>query len=126
MGWTTPSNNWEILEPPPFPELTEPLLLSIFLRGFLTFSEGIRDQFFHTMFTQPGKSLLPFSTGLGKKVVPRLRECCRQSQAEVVSKSGNKIHQTWGPPFSRVLSQMTSVARGRGIGHILTTGREVA
>ena len=137
---------------------------------------GIRDQFFHTMLTQPGKSLLPFSTGLGKKVVPsglfhkirfwgthtnmcsvtqihstfncesvflntnlcafpehrfygigrRLRECCRQSQAEVVSKSSNKIHQTWGPPFSRVHSQMTSVAIGRGIGHILTTGREVA
>ena len=44
-------------------------------------------------------------TGLGQKVVPRLRECCRQSQAEVVSNSRNKIHQTWGPgpPFSRAL-----------------------
>ena len=27
--------------------------------------------------------------------MPRLRECCRQSQTEVVSKSSNKIHQTW-------------------------------
>ena len=26
---------------------------------------------------------------LGSKVVPRLRECCRQSHAEVVSKSKN-------------------------------------
>ena len=146
------SNNWEILDPP-LPELTEPHLLEFFLRGFPTFSVGIRDQFFHTMLTQPGKSLLPFSTGLGKKVVPsglfhkirfggthtnmcsvtqihstfncesvflntnlcafpehrfygigrRLRECCRQSQAEVVSKSSNKIHQNWGLPFSRPL-----------------------
>ena len=30
-------------------------------------------------------------------------ECCRQVEAEVVSKSRNKIHQTWGPPFSRAL-----------------------
>ena len=33
-------------------------------------------------------------------MVPRLRECWRQSQAEVASKSSNKIHQTWGLPFS--------------------------
>ena len=37
------------------------------------------------------------------KMIPRLRECCRQSQAEVLSKSSNKIHQTWGPSFSRAL-----------------------
>ena len=36
---------------------------------------------------------------VSKKAGPRLRECCRQSQAEVVSKSRNKVHQTWGPPF---------------------------
>ena len=47
--------------------------------------------------------MLSRSTGSGKKVDPRLRECCRQSQAEVVSKSSNKIHQTRGPPFSRAL-----------------------
>ena len=41
--------------------------------------------------------------GHGLKVVPRLRECCRQSQAEVVSNSRNTIHQTWGPLFSRAL-----------------------
>ena len=34
-------------------------------------------------------------TGLGLKVVPRLRECCSQSQAEVVSNSRNIIHKTW-------------------------------
>ena len=43
------------------------------------------------------------TTGLGQKVVPRLRECRRQGQTEVVSKSSNKIHQTWGPPFSQAL-----------------------
>ena len=37
------------------------------------------------------------------KGVSRLRECCRQGQAEVVSKSGNKIPQTWGPPFNLAL-----------------------
>ena len=42
-------------------------------------------------------------TGLSKKVVPRLRECCRQTQAEVVSKSSNKNHQTWELPFSPAL-----------------------
>ena len=34
---------------------------------------------------------------------PRLREFFRQVEAKVVRKSRNKIHQTWGPPFSRVL-----------------------
>ena len=29
--------------------------------------------------------------------------CCRQSQAEAISNSRNKIHQTWAPPFSRAL-----------------------
>ena len=38
-----------------------------------------------------------------KKVVPRLRECCRQSQAEEVSNSSEKIHQTWRPPFVTAL-----------------------
>ena len=46
------------------------------------------------------------STGLSKKVVPRLRECCRQAQAEVVlnnSSSSNTIHQSWQKPFSQSL-----------------------
>ena len=30
----------------------------------------------------------------GLKVIPRLRECCRQDQVEVVTKNRNKIHQT--------------------------------
>ena len=34
---------------------------------------------------------------------PKLCECHRQGQAEVVSNSSKKIHQTWGPPFSRVI-----------------------
>ena len=42
----------------------------------------------------------PSSTGFGQKVVPRLCECCRQNQAEVVSNSRNKLHQTWPKPFS--------------------------
>ena len=32
-----------------------------------------------------------------------MRECCRQVEAEVASKSRNKIHQTWGPPISGAL-----------------------
>ena len=46
---------------------------------------------------------LSLTTGFGLKVVPRLRECCGQGQAEVVSNCRNKIQQTWGPPFSRAL-----------------------
>ena len=42
-------------------------------------------------------------TGAGKIVVPSLRECCRQVEAEEVSNSRNKIHQTWGPQFCRPL-----------------------
>ena len=29
-----------------------------------------------------------------------LCECCRQVETEEVTKSRNKIHQAWGPPFS--------------------------
>ena len=36
----------------------------------------------------------------GLKALARLRECCRQAQAEVVSNSKNKIHQTWGLPLA--------------------------
>ena len=43
------------------------------------------------------------TTVLGQKVGPRLRESCREVQAEVISKSSNKIHQIWVPPFSRTL-----------------------
>ena len=32
---------------------------------------------------------------------PRLRECCRQGQAELVSNSRNKVHRTWGLHFNR-------------------------
>ena len=34
------------------------------------------------------------STELGYKALAGLRECCRQTQAEVVSYSRNKIHET--------------------------------
>ena len=37
----------------------------------------------------------------------RVRECCRQSQAEVVSNSRNKIHLTWGPPFWLALQRLS-------------------
>ena len=44
------------------------------------------------------------------RVVPRLRECCRQSQADVVSMSSNKIHQTWCTDFcSACLSQISKI-----------------
>ena len=42
---------------------------------------------------------------------PRLRECCRQCQAEVVSNSSNKVHQTWGLPVSLALYNIARVAR---------------
>ena len=38
--------------------------------------------------------------GTAKKVSPRLRECCRQSQAELESNNRNKIHLTWGLGFA--------------------------
>ena len=75
--------------------------------GLVTFVTALAYHFCPALpaaFTQPGKRSLEIPcTGHGQKVVPRLRECCRQSQAEVVSKSSSKIHQTWGPPFSRAL-----------------------
>ena len=66
-------------------------------------------------FTQPGSHILaePCSdkslsrmqsyTGLGYKVGPRLREYFRQVGPEVIGNSRNRVHQTWGPPFSRAL-----------------------
>ena len=64
----------------------------------------IHSKLSHLIDWQPTKSRQgSLCTGLGLKMVPRLRECCRQSQAELVSKSRNNIHQTWGPPYSRAL-----------------------
>ena len=40
---------------------------------------------------------------LWAKRLARFRECCRQVQEEVVTKSKNKIHQTWPKSFSRLL-----------------------
>ena len=40
--------------------------------------------------------------GSSKKLVPWLRECCRQSQVVVVCNRSNKLHQTWGPPFKPI------------------------
>ena len=42
-------------------------------------------------------------TGTGKSTGPRLREWFRQVEAEVVSNSNNKLHQTWGSWISRPL-----------------------
>ena len=42
-------------------------------------------------------------TGLDNKAIPRLRECCGQVEAEVVSNCRNKIHQTWERPWSQAL-----------------------
>ena len=39
------------------------------------------------------------NTGNLFKAVPRLGECCRQVEAEEVSNSRNKIHQTWERPL---------------------------
>ena len=42
-------------------------------------------------------------TGLGQRAGPRLREFCRKNQAELVRKSRNKVHKTWGFPLKRAL-----------------------
>ena len=42
-------------------------------------------------------------TGNLCKAVPRLRECCRKVEAEEVSNSRKKIHQTWERPFRGAL-----------------------
>ena len=44
---------------------------------------------------------VPFMYRARLKGGPRLRECNRQSQAEVKSKSSNKIHQTWNPLLAK-------------------------
>ena len=38
-------------------------------------------------------------TGNLYKAIPRLRECSKQVEAEVLSNSRNKIHQTWKRPY---------------------------
>ena len=43
-------------------------------------------------------TLFKESTGKLYKAVPRLRECCRQVEAQEVSNSRNIIHQTWERP----------------------------
>ena len=42
-------------------------------------------------------------TGLRYNAIPRLPECWRQVEEEVVSNSRNKIHQTWVRPYSKAL-----------------------
>ena len=46
-------------------------------------------------------------------------QCCRQGQTEVVSNSSNKIHQTWGTPFSRALW-----SRKKGVQNLRTSFME--
>ena len=46
---------------------------------------------------------------VAKRVLPRLRECSRQVEAEVVSNSSNKIHQTWEALFWRPLYILSGV-----------------
>ena len=55
-------------------------------------------------------SYLKSVQGSGYKVIPRLRECRRLSQAKVVRKSRNNIHQTRGLPFNRALYLACSLA----------------
>ena len=48
-----------------------------------------------------------------KKSRLRLREFCRQGQADVVSKSRNKIHQTWEHYFGDHVSVSTRLQTDR-------------
>ena len=63
-----------------------------------------------------------------------MREYCMQSRGECVSKSSNKVHQTWGPPFSRNLynvqqlplppSRSLHLTSTEHAAHLLITRRE--
>ena len=44
-------------------------------------------------------------------MIHRLREFCRQAQAEEVNNNRNNIHQTWGPPLSRALYIVSDTVR---------------
>ena len=55
------------------------------------------------------------STGLHFQAVPRLPECCRQAEAEVICNSRNKIHQTWEQPYSEALYYLYAKIRQRRI-----------
>ena len=48
--------------------------------------------------------------------VPRFRECCRLSQAEVESKGSKKICHTWGPPPDRKGKKMHHVGLQQAVG----------
>ena len=75
--------------------------------GVRTLEEGGR-----RVFVMPGddvgrsikctKHLL--TTGNIYKTIPKLQECCRQVETELVSNSRNKIHQTWRRPYSPALN----------------------
>ena len=53
-------------------------------------------------------------TGMGKKVVPRLRELAPRGQRE----SGGGIHATYGPLFCPVLSQKKNAAFEGKLGNL--------
>ena len=59
---------------------------------------------FHTL-SSPSLVLFQYcqNTGLDYRAVPILRKCCRQVEAEVVSNSRNKVHQTWECHYSPAL-----------------------
>ena len=59
-------------------------------------------------------------TGLHYKAVRRLRECCRQVEAELADCSRNKIYQTWKRPYSGV----SPVDCLLGLGHIFSLREE--
>ena len=50
-----------------------------------------------------------FCTMLHYKGVPRLQECCRQFEADMVRNSRNKIHQTWERPYTEALYTARSI-----------------
>ena len=53
----------------------------------------------------------PFSspTVLHYKAIPRLQECCRKVEGELVGNSRNKILQTWEQPFRDSLCEYKNV-----------------
>ena len=68
------------------------------------FGNGVLQTFTWTVLSLTNlKSLIYKLTGLYYKAVSRLRECCRQVEAEVIINSRNKLLRTWARPYSGAL-----------------------
>ena len=74
--------------------------MGVFLAGSGLFAQ-LLTSLGHLLNTEQGRegSYID-STGLRYKAGLRLHECCKQVEAEKVSNSRKKVHQTWGLPYT--------------------------